>query len=255
MKKDYIFKFLLFLIPVTALILMSNAGGVAEGRSGSPGDVGSTCTACHSGGDFNASASISSDIPSSGYLFNTPYTISVATSSDASTHGFQLTGENSNAAKIGVFTAGTGSRVINERVTHSGTSTLGNWSFTWTSPSSDLGEVTFYTAVNAANGNSDTTGDQIVTATSTPTSLSVIEEKRLKFEFFPNPAVALVTLQLPSGSENATVQFYDALGRLALSKKVTGTKKSIDVNALSSGVYILKVVTEDKIGSQKFIKN
>jgi hypothetical protein len=42
---------------------------------------------------------------------------------------------------------------------------------------------------------------------------------------------------------------------LALSEKVTRTKNKVVVRALSKGVYILKVVTEDKIGSQKFVKN
>jgi hypothetical protein len=255
MKKDYFFKFFLLLIPATALILMSNSEGVGTGKSGSPGDGGITCAQCHFGGDFNASATILSDIPSSGYLFNTTYTINVATSSNASTLGFQLTAENSDNTKIGVFTAGTGSKVINKRVTHSGTSTSGNWSFNWTSPSSDEGNVTFYTAVNAANGNTGTSGDQIVTANSTPTSLSISEAKRLNFGLFPNPASDNVTIQLPSGTENATAQFYDYLGRLAFSEKVTRTNNKVAVHSLSKGVYILKVVTEDKIGSQKFVKN
>jgi plastocyanin len=85
--------------------------------------------------------------------------------------------------------------------------------------------------------------------------LSILEAKRLKFETFPNPASNNVSIQLPSGTEKATVHFYDSLGRLALSKKVTSIKNTIDLNSISSGVYILKVVTEDKIGSQKFIKN
>jgi plastocyanin len=85
--------------------------------------------------------------------------------------------------------------------------------------------------------------------------LSISEAQRLNFETFPNPASNSVTVQLPSGTEEATVQFYDYLGRLALSKKVTSAKNILEVNSLSKGVYILKVVTEDKIGSQKFIKN
>lgn len=85
--------------------------------------------------------------------------------------------------------------------------------------------------------------------------LGISEAKRLKFEMFPNPATDNVTIQLPSGTEKATVLFYDYLGRLALTQKVTSAKNSIDVNSLSRGVYILKVVTEDKVGSQKFIKN
>jgi len=86
-------------------------------------------------------------------------------------------------------------------------------------------------------------------------ALSISEAQRLKFETFPNPASNNVSIQLPSGTEKATVHFYDSLGRLALSKKVTSMKNTIDVSSISSGVYILKVVTEDKIGSQKFMKN
>ena len=86
-------------------------------------------------------------------------------------------------------------------------------------------------------------------------ALSISEARRLKFEMYPNPASDKVSIQLPSGAENATVEFYDSLGRLALSKKVTRISNKMDVNALSKGIYILKVFTEDQIGSQKFIKN
>ena len=86
-------------------------------------------------------------------------------------------------------------------------------------------------------------------------ALSISDTKRLNFDVFPNPASDKVSIQLPSGAQNATVQFYDSLGRLALSKKVTATNDKIDVNALSKGIYILKVFTEEKIRSQKFIKN
>ena len=86
-------------------------------------------------------------------------------------------------------------------------------------------------------------------------ALGTSEVTRLKFEMYPNPASDKVSIQLPSGAENATVEFYDSLGRLALSKKVTRINNKMDVNALSKGIYILKVFTADQIGSQKFIKN
>ena len=72
---------------------------------------------------------------------------------------------------------------------------------------------------------------------------------------YPNPASDNLTIQLASSSEIATVNFYDYTGRLALSKDISTNDNKIDVNNLASGVYILKVVTEDKIGTQKFIKN
>lgn len=256
MKKHYIFKVLLLSIPIVALVLMSNAGGRTQAASGSPGDNNQTCSNCHSGGNFNTSVTITSDIPETGYLLNTDYTINVNTTSSSSTHGFQIAAENNSNTKIGDFTAGSGTRLAGKNLTHSSPSSSGDWSFTWRSPSSDLGRVTFYTAVNAANGDGNAfgNGDQTVTATSTRPSLSISEAKRLNFDMYPNPASQELTIQLPSDSNKATVQFYDYIGRLALTKTITSSNEKIDVNALNSGVYILKVLSNDKIGSQKFIK-
>lgn len=254
MKKNYFFKIILLLIPVSAFLLMSSSNGRTDGRTGSPGDGGNTCAACHGGGNFNATASITSNIPVTGYLLNTAYTINVTTNSSASSYGFQLTAENNANTKIGTFTAGSGSKVSGQRITHSSPSATGSWSFTWTSPSTDLGRVTFYAALNASNGNGGTSGDQIITANTSSASLSVLQQNRLDFDMYPNPASEKVTLQLPSGSEKAIVQFYDYVGRLALTKKITNLDTKVDVHHLSSGVYIIKVVSDNKIGSQKFIK-
>ena len=78
--------------------------------------------------------------------------------------------------------------------------------------------------------------------------------KEANFEMYPNPSSEKLTIQLPSGTDNATVEFYDYVGRLALSKKITRNDDDINVNNLSTGIYVLKVLSENKIGSQKFIK-
>jgi hypothetical protein len=255
MKKHYFFKFTLLLIPVSAFLLMSSSGGRDDGRSGSPGDGGASCTACHSGNaNLGASASITTNIPAAGYDLNTDYTITVNSTSSSSKLGFQLTAENVSDTKVGSFTAGSGSRVTGQRITQSSPSTSGDWSFTWKSPTTNEGSVTFYTAVNATNGNGGTSGDQVVLATTAVGVLGISEAKRLHFDMFPNPASEKVTIQLPSGSELATVQFYDYLGRLALSQKIAASENKIDVNDLATGIYILKVISDNKIGSQKFIK-
>lgn len=255
MKKNYIFKFLLLLIPVSAFLMMSSSGGRTDGRSGSPGDGGITCTACHSeGANFNTTAEITTNIPITGYLLNTDYTINVNSTSSSTKLGFQLTAENNSNTKIGTFTAGSGSRVGSQRVTQSTPSTSGDWSFTWRSPSTDLGRVTFYSAVNATNNNGNTSGDQVITVTSSAPSLSISDAQRLDFDMFPNPATDRLTIQLPSNTEKAEVQIYNYIGKLSLSKIISSDNNKIDVNDLSAGVYVLKVVTEDKIGTQKFVK-
>lgn len=254
MKKHYFLKFLLLLIPVSAFLLMSSSGGRTDGRSGSPGDGGTSCASCHTGGSSGVSASITTNIPATGYDLNTDYTITVSKST-SNAGGFQLVAENDSDVKVGAFTAGSGTTVSGDRITHSNSSNS-SWSFTWKSPSSDQGNIKFYSSVVIANGDgSNGSGDKVVnTSTSGSTVLSISEAKRLKFDLYPNPGTENLTIQLPSGSEKATVQFYDYVGRLALSKAISSEDNTIDVNNLSKGVYILKVLTDDKIGSEKFIK-
>ena len=258
MKKNYFFKTFLFLIPLSAFVLLSFSGGRDAGNTGSPGDGGNTCAACHSGGNFGLSPTITTNIPASGYELNTTYNITVMGGASPAA-GFQLTAEETGSnGKVGTFTAGSGSRLTGSgnAVTHSNSSNS-SWSFTWTAPSTDQGEIKFYAAVNAANGNGGTSGDEIATTSSTVISnavLGISDAKRIDFEMFPNPASDNVTIQLPSSIESAEVEFYDYLGRLSLTKKVSNIDNKVFVNDLTSGIYILKVVANDKVGTQKFIK-
>jgi hypothetical protein len=82
----------------------------------------------------------------------------------------------------------------------------------------------------------------------------ISEAKRLDFEMSPNPASEEITIQLPAGSNDANIELYDYIGRLALRKKITFSENTIMVQDLSSGMYILKVLVGDKIGVKKFIK-
>jgi hypothetical protein len=254
LKKHYYFKLLLLLIPVSAFLLMSSSDGRTDARSGSPGDAGVSCMACHTGGSSGVSASITTNIPAAGYNLNTNYTITVSKSASAA-GGFQLVAENDDNTKVGVLTAGSGTSVSGDRITHSNSSNS-TWSFTWQSPSTDQGNIKFYSSVVIANGDGENgVEDKVVnTSTNGATVLSLSKASRLDFEMYPNPASASVTIQLPSGSDIAKVEFYDHLGRLALTQNIMNSSNKIDVNNLSKGVYILKVLSEDKIGSQKFIK-
>lgn len=259
MKKNYFFKFLLLAIPASAFILMSNSGGIAVARTGSPGDSNTSCSACHGGGNFSASLNITTDIPGTGYETGKEYNITVTnTSTGASGHGFQITAEKtSDNSKVGTFAGGTGSQAVdnNRRVTHSGTS-QNSWTFKWTAPSSNEGDVKFYAASVAANGNGGTTGDQVVTtSTGNISVLGIADAKRLDFSMFPNPAVSNeVTVQLPTGTQNADVRLYDLSGRLVSSHKVSSIANKVNVQDLSAGVYIFKVAAEGKVGAQQFIK-
>ncbi|MFD2565936.1 choice-of-anchor V domain-containing protein [Pseudotenacibaculum haliotis] len=259
MKKNYLFKLTLFFIPVLALFLMSNAGGRFAPASGSPGDGGATCVACHNGGNFNASATITTNIPVTGYELNTVYNVTVTANSTAPAHGFQLTAErDSDNGKMGTLIAGSGSQLVNSdgNITHTNPN-QSSWTFSWRSPTTDEGTVSFYAAVNAANGNGQAFdgSDQVVTTSSSSPSLSISEARLLKFEMYPNPSSDEVTIQLPSGTEKAKVGVFDYTGRLISSQEVTSSNRKVDVTNLVSGIYIIRVTADNKIGAQRFIKS
>jgi hypothetical protein len=70
MKNKYLFKLFLLAIPLVSLVFMSTSIGVYGAYSGSPGD-GNSCAFCHSGGNFDASLAITTNIPVTGYEFDT----------------------------------------------------------------------------------------------------------------------------------------------------------------------------------------
>ncbi len=164
-----------FLIPVIILLYANNSGSPG-GRTGSPGDNNATCLQCHTGGTNNAvSGWITSNIPAEGYTPGQTYQITATgVHPGVVRFGFELTAENTAGAKVGTFaiTDAARTKLVNQNkaVTHTsgGTSVSGNtssWSMNWTAPGTDIGQVRFYAAYNAANGNSNTSGDVIYTST------------------------------------------------------------------------------------------
>lgn len=71
---------------------------------------------------------------------------------------------------------------------------------------------------------------------------------------YPNPINNGQFLNIQSDSNLQSIAFFDVLGRLVLSKKLQNKLETIAVpNA--SGVYMLKIETDDKIVTQKIIVN
>lgn len=80
-------------------------------------------------------------------------------------------------------------------------------------------------------------------------------ERVLSFNMFPNPTSDVINIQLPNGEDRVEVNVFDYRGRLLATKTVTALDNQIDVNTLASGMYLIRVASNDKIGTQRFIKN
>ncbi len=69
---------------------------------------------------------------------------------------------------------------------------------------------------------------------------------------YPNPTKGILNLNATYGFENAIYSVFDITGKRVLNSKFN--TNSIDVSVLSAGHYILRILDQGKIRTQKFIK-
>jgi len=261
MKKIY--ALLAILTVPTLLLLNSYHTGSPGGKTGSPID-NANCTQCHSGVTNPIDNWISSDIPEQGFLPGETYTITLnAMDQNALRFGFELTAEDSES-KIGTFALldeiRTQLRATNNSVTHTdeGIDPIGHeitWEFEWTAPDQSPTQVTFYAAVNAANGNGQNTGDKIYLTSKSYTQFFVgIADNFLKEQVnvYPNPATSYVNVSMPANSE---LRVINLTGQVISYVQNTSNTERIDLSNLSNGVYFIQVSNNSDMATLKLLKN
>jgi len=264
MKKKLHFYLILLITPIAAFLAIALSSGPAAGLTGSPGDGNNNCTTCHSGADtntaFGLTATITTNIPSGGYALGQTYTITVAQTSFGSAikHGFEITAEIANASKIGAFiiTDAVNTQIrgtANDFVTHtSAGSDQTSWTFNWTSPSFDAGNVTFY-AASLAGGGTATTNSEMTLISKPFGVLGISDARLLHFTMYPNPSEDMVSFQLPSDTNSAQVTIFDYLGKSLLQQNISTSNKNVDISKLSTGIYFVRIQTDSKVGTKKLI--
>lgn len=133
-------------------------------RTGAPGE--NNCTGCHAGTVQSATGNV--DVTFSGvgnsYIVGTVYTITIGIPAGTK-NGFEMTILDDNDDKAGTFTNGTNTSIISsigrQYIRQSASIGINLWTFTWTSPATDMGDLTIYYAVNKSNATSNTAGDII----------------------------------------------------------------------------------------------
>lgn len=150
--------------------------------TGAPFNSNKTCSKCHGGGSFGGTISLqlldASNKPVTSYTPGAKYTFKISMGHTTGTpkYGFQATAAlaagNTNYNNWGTLPSNTHNTTVSGRnyVEQSTSLTSGDISIPWTAPATGSGSITFYTAGNIVNGNSNDTGDQPVN-----TSLTVTE--------------------------------------------------------------------------------
>lgn len=159
--------------------LISNSGGRAtvsmDGNTGAPGETGVVCGNCHLGGNYGAITTnliitTQNGMPATEYVPGATYNIilqGTATGGFPAGYGFQMTALDPNYSSAGVWSnAGPGTihgtalgRTYWEQSTPAAFATFTS---SWTAPGAGKGDVTFYYAMTAVNGNQMPGGDDAV---------------------------------------------------------------------------------------------
>ena len=74
-------------------------------------------------------------------------------------------------------------------------------------------------------------------------------------QLFPNPANTKITIVTPTGS-TGDVRVYDTSGKLVIYKKdkTLNTSETMDVSTLQSGMYYVRINTENGTATKKMLK-
>ena len=267
MKKIYFF-FASILVVAGSLLLdntstHSRSNGSPESASGSPSD-GVTCarSTCHTGTATAQDNMITSNIPAAGYIPGQTYTITVSiTQAGINKFGFSISPQNSSGAVLGSLvitnTAQTQLKNVGHQyVTHTSAGNAGTgsktWSFDWIAPTVGTGAVPFYAAVNAANGNGNTSDDQIYT------DVYTVEEdittgiqpnmNDVDFAVFPNPVegnTAQVSFNA-NASSTSRIRIMSLNGNIVNEINHNATSNgnqhaALSLENLAKGVYFVEV--------------
>jgi hypothetical protein len=241
-----------FGILALAATLLSNSNGPQAAVAGSPLEGGNDCTQCH-GGTVNSGPGTLEVGGVEAYAPGETYTITVNVNDESSSKfGFQAIAVDENNNAVGTITPGTGSKTItsggNEYVEHSSPSTSGAFTFEWTAPATDVGDITFYASGNASNGNNQVSGDNIYTNTLTATPTQVGIENKLTFNEVAN------IINLGNGSiqisalndQDIEVEIYNLNGQL-----ISQSNQSVSNLDLGQGVFVVKAILSGNVYTQK----
>ena len=106
-------------------------------------------------------------------------------------------------------------------------------------------DVTF--AINAPDWHKDNW-----TEYSEDCNLGIDGNSQISFTIYPNPVQDLLTIDNTINIEITSIKMYDLLGRLVLEENHSFNQ--LDVSALNSGLFLIKIETEQGVLTKKIIK-
>jgi hypothetical protein len=247
-----------------------STSGSPGGKTGAPGD--GTCTDCHSGNVQNGAAINTVTFADLGgqvtsYTPGQTYAVNVTMASNSTKNGFEivaLTPSNTQAGTVAAVDAVNTKTVSfggKTRITHKTAGTaFTSWSFAWTAPATNVGNVTFYLATNETNNQSNGTGDVIYTSQHVIGSTASISEvqEHIGFVAAYNAENASIQVSIDTKENgDAAINIVDVNGKSVQFEqlgKVSSGENTRTVkldNELPKGMYVLHLNVNNNFTSKK----
>ena len=240
---------------------MSYDGGAPSSYANDPAGSNKNCTQCHGGSATTVTGWVTSNIPASGYVPATSYTITVTSTGTGGNKGFEVSPQSSTGAFLGTMVAGTGTGLTgsNHYMRSTGSNITTNpktWTFSWTAPATGLGPVTFYGAFAIGTGNT-----YITSYTVTESSVGINEVNSVSgFAIYPNPVKEKLNMNYVVASDSKVqINVYSLDGKkiATLNDKDQTAGSYCDEfnvkNILTSGIYVVEFKINNKSTFEKIV--
>ena len=234
---------------------LKNSTGAPPQNTNSPGD-GQNCTHCMGGTATAVTGWITSDVPASGYVPGSTYTITV-TVPGAGKKGFEVSPQDISGNLIGTLTAGSGNKLVgtNKYVTHS-TAVSTNpavWTFHWTAPAGGAGSVTFYGSMAITQTVTKTTTLTIAQTTAGIPALTAAD-----WICYPNPAHDRLFIKINEKQEEPLkIELFSLTGSLVqepLTTTLPAGEKILEIPLNQpAGLYLLRLTGENSTQLKKLL--
>ena len=253
-----------------AILCLANLDGALPGNTNAPGEFTCGRAPCHNVpiNIGNATMAIVFGDDEMVYTADSTFLVTVSiTNPMTSRNGFEILALDENLKNAGTWEIIEPTQMkeisgfsdpTKKYVTHRA---AGNqqmeWSLNWKAPAEDVGKVTFYASVLSANDNGQNTGDEVYNTNIVVDFGMVSSTKDHSFsaiKVYPVLASTGFWVEQTFGNERIQLDLYNLSGQLVRHDKLLDAgKQYLSVDGLSSGMYVLKLKSEDGAEVRKII--
>lgn len=275
-----------FLVAFLGILLITltkngttNESGAPAGRAGAPpNEITCAKSFCHNDNNLDSgNGSLKITVLQNGqevsnYEQGSTYNLKLELSDpNMKSAGFQITAQRTdNDQAVGSFDMTDSTKFAganNDYLTHSDdfrnfSNQTKTWDLTWQAPDEDAGEIKFYAAANAANGQGNSSGDYIYSAEQGINyggSSSVKENQPEKSTMiYPNPVRKTINIYFPkSQQEDYRVTLHNLKGQAIdgfSETMVNNQSANISLpQDLEKGVYMLKLKSQENLIQKRIL--